>query len=117
MGLPYPDAKVAANFRTLYAQNTALRRDLQDVRAELQHSRERENRNFSILNNSIQRISIQPARRRTNANDNNNNNNAENEVGLATLSPFPRDLHTLYALARVRVWDRGQKGCQVVHIC
>ena len=35
-----------ANFKTLYAQNTALQRDLQEVRAELQHhegrARERE---------------------------------------------------------------------------
>jgi hypothetical protein len=55
-------------------------------------------RQFGLLNNYIQRIAIQPARRR--AIDNNNDNNAappvENEDGHITLSPNPRDLHSLW---------------------
>ena len=91
-----------ANFLALYAQNTALRRELQEFKAEVQHSRESDARllarNLGLLNNSIRRIAIQPSHRRTTPNNNTNNNAAaaENEVGHAILSRNPRDLHSLW---------------------
>jgi hypothetical protein len=60
--------------------------------------RERRGRQFGLVNNSIRRIAIQPARRR--AIVNNNDNNAappvENEDGHITLSFNPRDIHSLW---------------------
>jgi hypothetical protein len=88
-------AGMEANFRALYSQMTALRRENQEARAELQHFRESTTRNFGLVNTSIRRIAIQPARRRI-PNGNNNAAAAENEVGLVTLSRNPRDLHSLW---------------------
>jgi hypothetical protein len=92
-----------ANFRALYAQHTAMRREFQELRAELQQHHARKARSHDQLNNTIRRITIQPARRIAN-NNNNDDAAAENEVGHATLSCTPRDLHSLW---HVRVWDRG----------
>jgi hypothetical protein len=87
-----------ANFRALYSQLTASRREVQELRGQLEHFEERTARQFGLVNNSIRRIAIQPARRR--AVVNNNDNNAappvENEDGHITLSPNPRDLYSLW---------------------
>jgi hypothetical protein len=88
-----------ANFRALYSQLTASRREVQELRGQLEHFEERTARQFGLVNNSIRRIAIQPARRR--AVVNNNDNKAappvdENEDGRITLSPNPRDLHSLW---------------------
>jgi hypothetical protein len=94
-----------ANHRALYAQLTAGRREVQELRGQLEHYEERMTRRFGLLNNSIRRIAIQPARRRAIDNNNNNNNDnndnnaappVENEDGPGTLSPNPRDLHSLW---------------------
>ena len=42
-----------ANFRALYSQNMALRREVQELKSELQLFRESEARNLSRVNNSI----------------------------------------------------------------
>jgi HEPN domain-containing protein len=102
-----------ANFQALYSQNVALRREVQELRAELQSLAERETQRFGILNTSIRRIALQPvrfARNNGNANNeannneaNNNNNNANNLIddnnemdNNATLSPNPRTLFVLW---------------------
>lgn len=88
-----------ANFQALYAQNTALRRDFQELRTEVQRVGERETQHFNLLNAAVRRIALQPAHRRGGnnpplnaaaiANNINNNNNT-------TLSPNPRTLHVLW---------------------
>ena len=90
-----------ANFRALYAQNTALRREVQELRTEVQRVGERETQHFGILNTSIRRIALQPVQRPRNNNNNangnnNNNNNNNNNHNAATLSPNPRTLHVLW---------------------
>jgi hypothetical protein len=81
------------NAAALYAQNTTLRREVQELRTELQRLSERETQHFGVLNASIRRIAIQPGQRRGNNNNANDNNNA---VGAATLSPNPRTLFVLW---------------------
>jgi hypothetical protein len=92
-------ARDNANFQALYAQMTALRRDGQEQRTEIQRVGERETQHFNTLNTLLRRIALQPAQPRRNNNNNapaiaannNNNNNAP-----AVLSPNPRSLHVLW---------------------
>ena len=65
------------NFRALYAQSRALRREVQDARAEGQHFYARIEQQIRQLNANVQRVALQPARR---AAPNNAPNNAPNDA-------------------------------------
>ena len=89
--------------RAVYSQITSLRKEVQELKDDLHHGQERlqerESRHFSLLNNNIRRIALQPARRvpaRIAADGEANPQPPEIEIGYATLSHSPRSLHLLW---------------------
>ncbi|KAI2499452.1 hypothetical protein MHU86_15036 [Fragilaria crotonensis] len=94
----------AQHFRALYAQNVALRREVQELRDSLEVFRNSTRDFMHRMNSNITRIGIQPARvRRPDAGgaavveeEQQNRDNVGGMDRTATLSRTPRDLHILW---------------------
>lgn len=94
----------AQHFRALYAQNVALRREVQELRDSLEVFRNSTRDFMHRMNSNITRIGIQPARvRRPDAGgaavveeEQQNRDNVGGMDRTATLSRTPCDLHILW---------------------
>jgi hypothetical protein len=110
------DRPVRDQLLALHSQMLGITRELVEFRGTMQNnhtqSTRQSTRQYQTLNSNVNRIAIQPARRVAPPNGNNdgdqrqlNNVAAGNNGGVATLSPTPRCLYTL--------WQEYQHGIGV----
>jgi hypothetical protein len=98
------DRPVRDQLLALHSQMLGITRELVELRGSMQNNHSQSTRQYQTLNSNVNRIAIQPARRRVAPpNGNLNGNNIANPVqpagnngGVATLSPTPRDLYILW---------------------
>jgi hypothetical protein len=102
------DRPVRDQLLALHSQMLGITRELVEFRGTMQNnhtqSTRQSTRQYQTLNSNVNRIAIQPARRVAPPNGNNdgdqrqqpNNVAAGNNGGVATLSPTPRCLYTLW---------------------
>jgi hypothetical protein len=80
----------------LHSQNTALRREIEELKVQQSLHAQRIEQNFTRLNTNIRRIAVQPAQRVRAMNVGNEENNSTGENYVSTLSPTPRSLYILW---------------------
>jgi hypothetical protein len=89
----------------LHAQNTALRREIEELKTQQSLHAQRIEHNFTRLNTNIRRIAVQPAQRVGAMNLAGNENNI-NANYVSTLSPTPRSLYILWQEYEVGIGGR-----------
>jgi len=85
--------------RALHSQVAGLRRDNQELKAQLELFSNRTDRQFATLNRNVQRIAVQPARpigRNARAAAIEQIEDTSEAGVVATLSPHPRSIHSLW---------------------